>query len=197
MSRPLVSILIALAGCATAPRGTPVAMDSTPPPAIDAGSAYRPEGEVFVSVGRGAGITNSYGGYRVVGPSTSLGLTPQGRWGGTIGGQAVLLEAKGGRIAGAGVELQIRRDGDALLVSGLWRGSRLDLTFTKDRIQGTPGSGCSMDLHPGEGTSWRGLFACPSQEMATVRLEGAAMELPDVAMPQWLFAFLGALPEGP
>ena len=197
MSRPLTVLLLAFAGCATASRGTPLAMDSTPPAAIDSGSAYRPEGEVFVTVGRGAGVTNSYGRYRVVGPSTSLSLTPQGRWGGTIGGQNVLLEAKDGRIGGAGVELQIRRDGDFLLVSGLWRGGRLDLTFTKDRIQGTIGGGCSMDLHPGEGTSWRGLYACPNPDAATIRLEGEAMELPGVAMPQWLFAFLGALPEGP
>jgi hypothetical protein len=33
--------------------------------------------------------------------------------------------------------------------------------------------------------------------VAVVRLEGAAAELPDVAMPQWLFAFLGTLPESP
>ena len=30
-----------------------------------------------------------------------------------------------------------------------------------------------------------------------LRLDGEAMDFPDVAMPQWLFAFLGALPEGP
>jgi hypothetical protein len=34
-------------------------------------------------------------------------------------------------------------------------------------------------------------------EVAVVQLSGAAVDVPDVAMPQWLFAFLAGLPEGP
>jgi hypothetical protein len=194
----VAATVLALAGCATAaPRGTPVAMDASPPLAMEASSAYVPDGEVFASFGRSAGTTNSYGRYRVVGPATSLAVTSQGRWGGTIGGQPALLEARAGRISGAGVELQVTREGEALLVSGLWRGARIQLSFTKEKIQGTPGGGCSLDLRPGDGTSWRGFLACPTPDVAVIRLDGAAMEVPDVAMPQWLFAFLGTLPEGP
>jgi len=197
MKRFLPAVLCILAGCATSQRGSPVAMGATPPTAMELAATYRPDGEIFGLFGRGAGVSNSYGRYRVVGPTTSLGYTSQGRWGGRIGGDDVLLEAKDGRISGAGVDLFVTREGGAILVSGLWRRVRLDLTFTSDRIQGTPGAGCAIDLHPSSGTSWRGLYGCPNLEPATISLDGAAMEVPDVAMPQWLFAFLGTLPEGP
>ena len=117
--------------------------------------------------------------------------------GGTLSGQPVLLEVGDGTIRGAGVELTVRRDGEALVVAGLWRNARLELTFGKDHIGGTPGAGCSLDLHPSEGTVWRGFLACPTPDAAVLRLDGAAIDIPDVALPQWLFAFLGALPEGP
>ena len=188
---------LALSACATAPRGTPVAMGATPPTAMELAATFRPEGEIYGQYGRAAGITNAYGRYRVVGPTTSLSYTSQGLWGGRIGGDDVLLEAKDGRISGAGVDLRVTREGGSLLVSGLWRRARLDLTFTDVRIEGTIGGGCSIDLHPGPGTSWRGLFGCPNPEQAMIALEGAAMEVPDVPLPQWLFAFLGTLPEGP
>jgi len=191
------ALLCTLAACATAPRGAPVAMDASRPTAMDLASTYRPDGEIYGQFGRAAGVTNSYGRYRVVGPTTSLSYTAQGLWGGRIGGDDVLLEAKDGRISGAGVDLRVTREGGALLVSGLWRRARLDLTLTDVRIQGTVGGGCSLDLHPASGTSWRGLFGCPGPDQAAIALDGAAMEVPDVAMPQWLFAFLGTLPEGP
>jgi hypothetical protein len=190
-------LLCALAACASAPRGSPVAMDASRPTAMDLSSTYRAEGEIFGAFGRAPGVTNSYGRYRVVGPSTNLSYTAEGRWGGSIAGEDVLLEAKDGRITGVGIDLRLTREGDHLLVSGLWRRARLDLTFTNERIQGTVGGVCSLDLHPASGTSWRGLFGCPSPDPATIALDGAAMEVPDVALPQWLFAFLGLLPGNP
>ncbi len=197
MPRILAPALLLVAACATAPRGVPLPMASTAPSSVDLAGTYQPEGEVFVALPRTAGVTNSYGRYRVVGPSTSLSRNLEGRWGGTLGGQTVLLDVTDGRIRGAGVELTVRRDGDALHVSGLWRNARLDLDFQPTHIGGTPGGGCSLDLRLTEGTTWRGFLACPNPDAVTVRLEGAAMEVPDVAMPQWLFAFLGALPDGP
>ena len=197
MFRLAALALLLVTACATAPRGVPLAMGSPPPTRIDLASAYQPEGEVFAAYGRSAGATNSYGRYRVVGPGTSLSRNLEGRWGGTLSGQSVLLEVEDGRIRGAGVELTVRRDGDALLVSGLWRNARMDLDFRKEHIGGTPGAGCSIDLRPSEGGVWRGFLACPNPDVASVRLAGAAIDVPDVAMPQWLLAFLGALPEGP
>jgi hypothetical protein len=193
---PAIALLL-VAACAGAPRGVPLPMAAPLPTSVDLGGAYRPEGEVFCSVGRGAGVTNSYGRYRVAGPTTSLSRSLEGKWGGTISGQPVLLEVGDGFVRGAGVELTVRRDGDALLVSGLWRNARMDLAFRTDHIGGTPGAGCSLDLRPSEGTTWRGFLACPNPDATILRLDGAAMDVPDVAMPQWLFAFLGALPEGP
>ena len=197
MSRSLAPALLLAAACATAPRGVPLPMASPPPTSLELSTSYRPGGEIFIGMARSAGVTNTYGAYRVVGPSTSLSRTAEGRWGGTLGGQTVLLEILDGRIVGAGVDLAVRRDGDALLVSGLWRNARLDLDFRPTRIGGTPGGGCSIDLRLTEGATWRGFLACPNPDAITVRLDGEAMEVPDVAMPQWLFAFLGALAEGP
>jgi hypothetical protein len=197
MSRLLAPALLLAAACATAPRGVPLAMGSPPPTSVDLASAYQPEGEVFAVYGRGAGVANSYGRNRVVGPETSLSRNLEGRWGGTLSGHSVLLDVADGRIRGAGVELTVRRDGSVLLVAGLWRGSRMDLEFGKDHIGGTPGAGCSIDLRPSEGAAWRGFLACPKTDVAVLRLAGAAVDVPDVAMPQWLLAFLGALPEIP
>jgi hypothetical protein len=198
MPRPLLLPLLLLASaCASAPRGTPLTMGGAPPSSLDLAGEYRREGEIHAAIGRGAGVTNSYGRYRVVGPDTSFSVNAQGRWGGTIARQAVLLDVAPGRITGAGVDLDVRRDGEALVVTGLWRNARLDMTFKADHIGGTPGAGCSLDLRPAGATTWRGFLGCPSMEAAVFQLEGAAADVPDVAMPQWLFAFLAALPEGP
>jgi hypothetical protein len=202
MQRPVALLLCALAvcalaACASAPRGTPVSMDSPAPSALDLSGRYEPEGEIYGAFGRTPGVSNSYGRFRIVGPRTSLVRSQDGSWAGTLAGRTVRLEARGGRITGAGVDLQVSRDGEELRVSGLWRNARLDLTFRDDAIRGTPGGGCSLSLRPGESTWWRGFLACPEQDMAAMRLEGAAGELPGVPMPQWLFAFLATLPEGP
>ncbi len=192
---PALALLLVVA-CASAPRGVPLAMGGPAPTSIDLAGTYRAEGEIFASYGRGVGVTNSYGRHRVVGPNTSLSRNLEGRWGGMLGGNSVLLDVGDGRIQGAGVELTVRRDGDVLLVAGLWRNARMDLAFRVDGVGGTPGAGCSLDLRPSEGNTWRGFLACPNPDTALVRFDGAAAEFPDVAMPQWLFAFLGALPEG-
>jgi hypothetical protein len=197
MPRSLLPLLLLAAACASAPRGTPLPMGGPPPSSLELAAPYRSEGEVFVAFGRTSGITNSYGGYRVVGPNTSLSMNSEGRWGGTIAGQPALLDVTPGRITGAGVDLQVRRDGEAVAVTGLWRSARLDMTFKPDHIGGTPGSGCSLDLRPAGDSFWRGFIGCPSMDAAVVQLTGAAADVPDVAMPQWLFAFLAALPEAP
>ncbi len=187
----------ALCACASAPRGVPVAMDSSPPSALDMAGRFQAEGEIYAAYGRTPGVTNAYSRYRVVGPRTSLAYSKDGKWGGTVSGREVLLTASAGRIRGAGVDLEVTRDGEELVVQGLWQGQRIDLTVRDDAIRGTPGLGCSLSLRPSESTWWRGFLACPAQDMAAVRLDGAAGEVPNVPMPQWLFAFLGTLPEGP
>ncbi len=196
--RPLVVLLALSSACATsAQRGVPLAMRRPPPTGVELASSYRPVGEVYAAFGRTAGVSNSYGPDRVVGPSTSIARNAEGRWIGTVGGRTTQLDVEDGRIQGPGVELAVRTDGDALLVSGLWRNARIDLSFKAGSISGTPGGGCSLDLRPSEGTSWRGFIACPNPDVALLQLDGAAVDVPDVAMPAWLLAFLGTLPEGP
>ncbi len=197
MPRLLPVLFLALSACASAPRGPPVAMDDRAPTSVEVASAYRADGEVYTAFGRAAGVTDSYGKNRVIGPNTSLSRNNEGRWAGTLGGQTVLLEVSAGRIRGAGVELTVVKAAEGFAVSGLWRNARLDLTFDKELISGTPGGGCSLELRPAAGNTWRGLFACPAADVAVLQLDGAALDYPEVALPQWLFAFLGTLPEGP
>jgi hypothetical protein len=78
-------------------------------------------------------------------------------------------------------------------VQGLWRQERLDLTFSADGIRGTPGAGCSLELRPGDGLRWNGFLGCPGTDLLVMELRGAAGTLPDVALPQWLLAFLAGL----
>ncbi len=195
MNRLAPVLLLALAACASAPRGTPVYMSSTPPTPGELDTRYVATGEIFSAYGRDVGLTNSYGTYQVVGPRTSLSYTREGKWGGTLAGEPLLVSVSSGRITGADVNLEVRRDGEEIRVTGLWHGTRLDLGFRPDGITGNPGRNCSLSLRPAEGTWWRGFLGCPNLDTATIRLERAASELPDVAMPQWLFAFLAGLPE--
>jgi hypothetical protein len=195
MIRSLPAALAAtlLAACATGPRGVPVAMDATPPSALEAGTPFRPEGEIFLAPARTAGTTTAYGRWRVVGPNASLSVNAQGQWGGTLKEEPLLLTARDGRITGAGVELDAWREGSSIRVRGLWRKERLDLTFSPDGIRGTPGAGCSLDLQPGEGLRWNGFLGCPGPDLLVMELRGTAGSLPDVPLPQWLLAFLAGL----
>lgn len=191
---PVLALLVT--ACASAPRGVPLPMGGPPPSSLELAGEYRREGEIHASIGRSSGVTNSYGRIRVVGPDTTLSLNKEGRWGGTLAGQPALLTVAPGRITGAGVDLEVRRDGKELLVTGLWRSARIDMTFAADHVGGTPGAGCSLDLRPVGSVTWRGFLGCPALEAATFELDGTAGDLPDVTMPQWLLAFLGVLPEG-
>lgn len=197
MNRLAPALLLALAACASAPRGTPLYMDSTPPTRGQLDTRYESTGEIFSSYGRDVGLSTTYGRYQVVGPQTGLSFTLEGKWGGTLGGQPFLVQATPGRITGGDVNLEVRRDGEEIRVSGFWRGSRLDLGIRPDGITGKLGRSCSLTLRPAEGTWWRGFLGCPNLDPASIRLERAASELPDVAMPQWLFAFLAGIPELP
>jgi hypothetical protein len=78
-------------------------------------------------------------------------------------------------------------------VQGLWRQARVDLAFSAEAVNGTPGGGCSLELKPVEAARWSGFLACPGTEVLAMELRGAAGSLPDVTLPQWLLAFLAGL----
>jgi hypothetical protein len=168
-------------------------MDATPPSALEAAGAFRPEGEVHLAAARSAGTTTAYGRWRVVGPTASLSLNAEGQWGGTLKGEPLLVAARDGRIIGAGVDLDVRREGRVVRVQGLFRQQRVDLSLSEDAVSGTPGGGCSLELKPGEGMRWTGILGCPATEVLAMELRGAAGSLPDVPLPQWLLAFLAGI----
>jgi len=131
----------------------------------------------------------------VRGPAVNLTLTDQGLWGGTIQDRAVLLHARNGRITGEGVDVWVTRDGPAVRVQGLWFGRMVGIDWTPTAVSASPLTGvCAIELSLAPDGLWRGFGGCGGRlDYTWMSLKGVAAD-PTGEMPQWLFAFLGALP---
>jgi hypothetical protein len=190
----LVSAALAASACASIPPGQPLAMR---PPRLTSGPApaFSREGEIqFTPVGT-AGSSAAWDARSVRGPAVNLTLTPEGLWGGTILERAVLLHARSGRITGEGVDVRVTRDRSTVRVWGLWFGRLVGITFRPDRISASPLTGvCAAELSPASDGLWRGFGGCGGAvEPVWMSLKGVAAD-PAGEMPQWFFAFLGAMP---
>jgi hypothetical protein len=131
----------------------------------------------------------------VRGPAVNLTLTEGGLWGGTIQDRVVLLHARNGRITGQGVEVSVTQDGSVVRVQGLWFGRMVGITFTPGSISASPLTGvCAQELSLAPDGLWRGFGGCGGTlDYIWMSLKGVAAD-PAGEMPQWFFAFLGALP---
>jgi len=184
--------LAALAGCAT-----PSAVEMTPPvnpsPAVVGAVAF---------AAQGSGTTVGYGTWGVSGPGVELGYAGHGQWAGRIDGTDVRISTSWGRIQGPGIDLAVYRSGKELLVRGDWGGRNVDITVGRDRLTGSPdGGSCSFHFAatvPGELAGELGCLAAPgghpSASTGTLKLQGEAILVPDVLMPQFVLALLTALP---
>jgi hypothetical protein len=125
----------------------------------------------------------------------NLTLTEGGLWGGTIQDRVVLLHARNGRITGQGVEVSVTQDGSVVRVQGLWFGRLVGITFTPGSISASPLTGvCAQELSLAPDGLWRGFGGCGGTlDYIWMSLKGVAAD-PAGEMPQWFFAFLGALP---
>jgi hypothetical protein len=193
--RLLVLAALAVAACATPESaGKPLAMRA--PTAVDAPvPPFERQGEIQLTPVGTAGSSAAWDARSVRGPAVNMTLTDQGLWGGTLQDRAVLLRARDGRITGEGVDLRVRQDGTGVRVYGMWFGALLRIDFTPQTISASPLTGvCGLELGLAEDGFYRGFGGCGGRlDMVWMTLKGVAAD-PTGEMPQWLFAFLAALP---
>jgi hypothetical protein len=134
--------------------------------------------------------TAAYDATRVRGPKVNMALTKDGKWGGSIQGQDVLLEVKPGRISGAGVNLVVSQDATTVSAEGLLSGIRVRVKATKDSFVGRVGDR-QVECERRADGYW--ILRGGPAGMAAIRFKGTADKMPDVPMPQWIFAIIGAI----
>jgi hypothetical protein len=134
--------------------------------------------------------TAAYDATRVRGPKVNMALTRDGKWGGSLQGQDVLLEVKPDRISGAGVNLVVSQDATTVSVEGLLSGIRVRVKATKDSFVGRVGDRQVECVRRADGY-W--ILSGGPSNIAAIRFKGTADRTPDVPMPQWIFAVIGAI----
>jgi hypothetical protein len=168
------------------PKATAPAPEAAPSPApASAEPAYVPAGEVQ------ARLVASYDATRVRGPGVHMTLQSEGRWAGSIAGQSVRLQVTPGRITGSGVNLTVSRDAERITVEGAYVGTRVRITATRQSCEGRCGD---RRLHATrrEDGSWQQTLNTGSRVLP-IGFRGSADRIPDVPMPQWIFAVMGAM----
>jgi hypothetical protein len=132
----------------------------------------------------------AYDATRVRGPSVNMALTKDGAWGGKLLQQDVRLTVTPDRISGAGVNLVVKRDATTISVEGLFVGTRVRVKATRDSLVATVGQR-QVEATRGAQGYWYRTGGAPN--LAVVEFKGTANDLPDVPMPQWIFALIGAI----
>jgi hypothetical protein len=132
----------------------------------------------------------AYDATRVRGPTVNMALTRDGSWGGSILQKDVMLTVTPDRIAGAGVNLVVTRKDGTLTVEGLVNGIRVRLQASAGKFVGRVGSQ-QVESTREPGSDW--YMNAGSGRQATIRFKGTAGQMPDVPMPQWVFAVIGAI----
>ena len=172
----------ALPATAQAPAAKP---DAAAAPAAKAAEAeYVPAGEIRIR------LSASYDATRVRGPNTNLTLAPDGRWAGSISGNAVRLQVTPTRISGAGVTLTVAREADRLSVQGTASGARVRIIATKTSIDAQAGNRRFNATRDADG-SWR--QANQAGGATNFRFTGSASDPLTAPYPQWILAVIAAL----
>jgi hypothetical protein len=196
MRRARISALLAasLAAC------TPTAVLMTPPPTVKPppGQGDETTGGVAFSAG-GLGSSVAYGPWRVRGEGIDLAYAGDGAWTGTWNGAPARFTATQGRLQGPGTELLIEQGNGTLSMRGTWSGRSVDVTVGRDSLKGgmNPG-GCTMSLAPAGTGVLTGPLGCAGgagpSSTGTLQLQGEAVLVPSVLLPQFVMAILSALP---
>lgn len=172
----------ALPATAQAPAAKP---DAAAAPAAKAAEAeYVPAGEIRIR------LSASYDATRVRGPNTNLTLAPDGRWAGTVAGQAVRLQVTPARISGAGVTLTVSRENDRLSAQGTSAGVRVRIVATKASLDAQAGNRRFNATRDADG-SWR--QANQAGGATNFRFTGSAADPLTAPTPQWILAVIAAL----
>jgi hypothetical protein len=143
----------------------------------------------FVSTGEVVYRTSAaYDATRVRGPNVNMAVTKDGRWGGNLLTKDVMLKVEPGRISGAGVNLVVKQDAKTLSVEGMISGIRVRLTATATTFVGRVG-----DRQVDCGREADGYCYLAGSRTGSMRFKGSSNQWPDVPMPQWVFAVIGAI----
>ncbi len=127
---------------------------------------------------------------RVRGPTVNMAITKDGHWGGNILQKDVMLNVTPDRISGAGVNLVVKKKDGKLTVEGLVNDVRVMLEATSGKFVGRVGTQ-QVESTREPGSDW--YVNAGSGRQATIRFKGTAGQMPDVPMPQWVFAVIGAI----
>ncbi len=158
--------------CFLAPRAAPAAEEP-----------FVADGEI---VYRGSA---AYDAGHVRGPKVNMSLTKDGRWGGNLLDQDVMLTVTDKKITGAGVNLVVTRDATSIAVEGLVSGVRVRVKATQDTFVGRVGNR-QLECKRSPDGVW---FLADGPRVAAIKFKGSAGRMPDVPMPQWLFAVIGSI----
>jgi hypothetical protein len=143
----------------------------------------------FVSTGEVVYRTSAaYDATRVRGPNVNMALTKDGRWGGNLLTKDVMLKIAPDRITGAGVNLVVGQDKNSVSVEGMISGIRVRLKATATTFVGRVG-----ERQVECGREADGFCYMSGGRTSSMRFKGTANQWPDVPMPQWVFAVIGAI----
>jgi hypothetical protein len=143
----------------------------------------------FVSTGEVVYRTSAaYDATRVRGPNVNMALTKDGRWGGNLLTKDVMLKIAPDRITGAGVNLVVKQDKNSVSVEGMISGIRVRLKATATTFVGRVG-----ERQVECGREADGFCYMSGGRTSSMRFKGTANQWPDVPMPQWVFAVIGAI----
>jgi hypothetical protein len=132
----------------------------------------------------------AYDATRVRGPYVNMALTRDGQWGGNVLGKDMVVDVKPGRIAGSGINLKVTRDATSISVEGTVDAKRVVVQATKDSLRARVGNRQIECTRRPDGYWY---LTGGATGIAAIRMKGSADRLPEVPMPQWIFAVIGAV----
>ncbi len=159
-----------------------LAASAFPAPADDPNAPFVSTGEIVYRT------SAAYDATRVRGPNVNMAVTKDGRWGGNLLTKDVMLKVEPGRITGAGVNLVVKQDAKTVSVEGLISGIRVRVTATATTFVGRVG-----ERQVECGREPDGYCYMSGGRTSSMHFKGTANRWPDVPMPQWVFAVIGAI----
>jgi hypothetical protein len=143
----------------------------------------------FVSTGEIVYRTSAaYDATRVRGPNVNMAVTKDGRWGGNLLTKDVMLKIAPDRISGAGVNLVVKQDATSVSVEGMISGIRVRVKATATTFVARVG-----ERQVECGREADGYCYMSGGRSSSMHFKGTANRWPDVPMPQWIFAVIGAI----
>ena len=153
-----------------------------PARAADPESPFVASGEVVYRT------SAAYDATRVRGPNVNMAVTKDGRWGGNLLAKDVMLKATPEKITGAGVNLVVKQDATTVSVEGMISGIRVRVKATATTFVGRVGN---RQVECGREPD--GYCYMSGGRTSSMHFKGTANRWPDVPMPQWIFAVIGAI----